>query len=565
MRFPSSPPPSSPHSSTSLRPFCCSATCRILTPDLVWSPTWWWAQVRSLGGCFRLTVLYLPATICGVIFGRTCMRKESTLRPRLRGALIVGLLPFLTWARPAGKATEKFLGPVPALVGQIVRSRDLRHAAGVVAVDSGQSAWFDGKVQAGIYDSIWIGELAFSPDGQHTLYIAMKGGKAFAVIDGRPGPVCDEIELGDQIFSPDSRRTGYAARDSSWQWMVIDGVAGPRGYGAWGLIFSPDSRRAAYILWQRGARRVVIDGRVGPEYTSVRELVFSPDSRRLAFSAEQDEAKFIVVDSVPGPAYDALGREGAVFSPDGRSFAYSARRGDKWFVVQDTAPGSAYDEITDGPVFSPDSRRMAYCARRGEQYRVVVDGREGPEYADAHYLVFSPDSRSLAYRARQGDKVFTVRDGVPGPAYDGVEPAVFSPDSRRMAVLAWQNDRTRVIDDSLPGAEYYDIRDESVIFSPDSRHLAYCANDSVDRWFAVLDGKPGTVYNDAARPVFSPDSRRFAFRAGRGYRALVVVDGLPGAEYDRLLGGPEFRADGALEWLAVRSDSLFRVRLPPGR
>jgi len=44
-----------------------------------------------------------------------------------------------------------------------------------------------------------------------------------------------------------------------------------------------------------------------------------------------------------------------------------------------------------------------------------------------------------------------------------------------------------------------------------------------------------------------------------------VVDGLPGAEYDRLLGGPEFRDDGALEWLAVRSDSLFRVRLPPGQ
>jgi hypothetical protein len=75
----------------------------------------------------------------------------------------------------------------------------------------------------------------------------------------------------------------------------------------------------------------------------------------------------------------------------------------------------------------------------------------------------------------------------------------------------------------------------------------------------------GAVYDDAARPVFSPDSRHFAYRAGRGDRALVVVDGRPGLEYDRLLGGPEFRDDGALEWLALRNDSLLRVRLPPGQ
>jgi hypothetical protein len=103
----------------------------------------------------------------------------------------------------------------------------------------------------------------------------------------------------------------------------------------------------------------------------------------------------------------------------------------------------------------------------------------------------------------------------------------------------------------------------SIVFSPDSRHLAYCANDSVDHWFTVLDGVRGTVYDDARRLVFSPDSRHSAFAAGRGYLALVVVDGRPGPDYDRLLGGPGFRDDGALEWLAVRNDSLLRVRLPP--
>jgi len=62
-------------------------------------------------------------------------------------------------------------------------------------------------------------------------------------------------------------------------------------------------------------------------------------------------------------------------------------------------------------------------------------------------------------------------------------------------------------------------------------------------------------------PVFSPDSKRVLLLTMKGYKWLVLVDGRPGPEYDRILsGGPTFLPDGSIGYVAMRSDSLFRVK-----
>jgi hypothetical protein len=45
---------------------------------------------------------------------------------------------------------------------------------------------------------------------------------------------------------------------------------------------------------------------------------------------------------------------------------------------------------------------------------------------------------------------------------------------------------------------------------------------------------------------------------------LVVVDGQAGAEYDAIgKNGPTFHSDGVLEYLAIKDNSLYRVKHIP--
>ena len=64
-------------------------------------------------------------------------------------------------------------------------------------------------------------------------------------------------------------------------------------------------------------------------------------------------------------------------------------------------------------------------------------------------------------------------------------------------------------------------------------------------------------------PVFSSDGRRVAYAAKKAGKCLVVVDGQPGPEHDRVPCGPVFRSDGVLEYLAVEEAAegsvLYRV------
>ena len=79
----------------------------------------------------------------------------------------------------------------------------------------------------------------------------------------------------------------------------------------------------------------------------------------------------------------------------------------------------------------------------------------------------------------------------------------------------------------------------------------------------VVDGKEGKQYDMIEGLIFSPDSRRVAYAAQRGNKHVVVVDKQEGNQYDGLgtqVGGRIiFDFADSLHYLAVKDDDLYLI------
>jgi Tol biopolymer transport system component len=205
---------------------------------------------------------------------------------------------------------------------------------------------------------------------------------------------------------------------------------------------------------------------------------------------------------------------------------------------------------------SPDLKRLAYFNWSWGKQSVVVDGRQGKEYDDIGYgaLTFSPDSKRVAYIAGSANKRFVVVDGQEGKHYDGIHihyftipsgntgapDLIFSPDSKRVAYIAAIGNKRLYTYIDGTGEKMFSVVDHkegkyydfvcSTIFSPDSKHLAYLAVKG-EKYFIVVDGQEGKHYDSTHEPIFSPDSKRFAYIAETGGKTHTVIDGQEGMRY----------------------------------
>jgi len=228
---------------------------------------------------------------------------------------------------------------------------------------------------------------------------------------------------------------------------------------------------------------------------------------------------------------------------------------------------------------SPDARHAAWIAvKEGKKY-IMLDGIAGKTYEDVGKPIFSPDSKRLAYWAKSENKYFFVVDGIEGDKYDAVgnvwgnrhdeEHAplnfVFSPDSMHFAYRAQQDNKSMLVVDGMPETIEYDYVYYPV-FSPDSKRLAYCAGRDGKAVF-VVDGKEEKADYDGIMdiPVFSPDSERVAYIAhryrGTGMKSVyvVVVDGKEGKEYD-YIQNLMFSPDSAkVLYIAYRDHKFYTV------
>jgi WD40 repeat protein len=87
-------------------------------------------------------------------------------------------------------------------------------------------------------------------------------------------------------------------------------------------------------------------------------------------------------------------------------------------------------------------------------------------------------------------------------------------------------DRVQV---TSPGATV--CEQNGLLFSPDSEHLVYVVELN-SKQSVVVDGVPGKQYDEIGTIVFSPDSKHLAYAAKTGNNWFIVVDGTPGKTYD---------------------------------
>lgn len=373
----------------------------------------------------------------------------------------------------------------------------------------------DGKQVAGPFEHEFRTFLlvAVSSDGRHTAH-AMSTVTSFhqegiAYVDGK--------EVG---MIPTVPKSGGG----------VEGVA-------WGSLTVATAGTIRLAVIRDG---VFLDGvKIAP---AGKHFAFSANGKAYAYLTSQDGQSFVVVN---GKAHK---RYGEISEWDDRSFLLSA---DGDHIVYAAGKGMVHDnkyfdlgQKADLPYsLSPDGKRWA--CRAGN--KIVIDANAGKEYlfpANEYGrtevpLVFSPDSKQIAYTAGQkvnvkndkGDEVekyfqFAVRDGVEQKQFAWVSP--------------------------------------NLVFSPDSRRLAYLASDKAEKdaqRYLTVDGvKFGKAYG--VQPVFSPDSRSIGFVASRPGESFAVLDNQEQKAYDAI--GPAgtrvgFTPDGAYTFIGIRDGAYYWV------
>ena len=435
----------------------------------------------------------------------------------------------------------------------------------------------DGKMQYPI----------ISRDGCHLAFVTQRDQQLCVVMDGKMGAEYDSVSMayvaiepssdGQSAssthsalnFSPNGKSVSYVARKDQKDFIVVDGVTAHEypvvGVPSGIVQFSPDGKRLAYLAKIENKKSVVIDGVAGTGYDAIGDLVFSPDSKRLAYLAASGNAEFVVVDGQVGAEYDGI--DGLSFSPDSKRTAYGAKLGHKWSVIIEGKANKQHDGI-GGLIFSHNSAHVAYLAKNGQKWSAVIDGKADSEFDGITSLMFSPDSKRVAYLAKTGQKWSLVVNGSAGPEHDGFGGMIFSPDGKHMAYWVQNGQKYSVAIDGVAGADY-DVVGDHLIFSPDGERMAYMAKKN-EKWLVVVDGSMHKEYDSANVPAgiprFSPDGKHVAYAAKNGEKWTVVLDGTESMKYDTILqGAPMFGGDGVLEFLAVKENSLYRVKYVPRR
>jgi hypothetical protein len=135
-------------------------------------------------------------------------------------------------------------------------------------------------------------------------------------------------------------------------------------------------------------------------------------------------------------------------------------------------------------------------------------------------------------------------------------------------LMVGRSGSAKVVVDGVEGPEYEGVG--MPVFSPDSRRVAYRAMhggkfsvgmSAIGRFkqMVVIDGVEGPAYEEVGDPLFSPDSEHIAYGASVDRRPHMIVDGVPGPAYDRV-SFPVFSPDSQrVAYIAWRGKEMVLV------
>jgi hypothetical protein len=346
------------------------------------------------------------------------------------------------------------------------------------------------------------------------------------------------------------------------------------------------STGGAHAAWQvpgEGSVEWVVDGKAGTGHDAVGPLVFSGDGAHWAHFARVGAASVLVADGKDLPVPGLAPAEATLrFVPGGGRLAFLAKQvvdgtPGKSVVVIDGTPGPAFDDVkVETLAFSADGKRHAYVAVEGASEVVVLDGTPGTPHPRGAVGPprFSADGTRVAWEVKKPEARVVV-DGVPGPVFEAVTPPVFAPRGSRLWHMGLRARRPVVVVDGKEDPPLIDLAAPGPVWSPDGRHLGYAALKA-DGKRIVIDGKDGAVFKriEAGSLRFSPDGRRHAYWAGNGPKPFWVVDGVAQAEVDQVGQGESFafspdsqrfayRAQRKGKWVVVTGTTAGGAPGPP--
>jgi hypothetical protein len=228
-------------------------------------------------------------------------------------------------------------------------------------------------------------------------YKAQEAGEEFVVVDGLEGKRFNFVY--NIAFSGDGRHYAYTAIKRGGFCLVVNGEVRqyPPTRVLGQLALDHDGSRVACCVMNTASGRsyVEVNGRPGSSFKTVRDPMFT-SAGKLLYTAEKRGREYLVFDGRKfGPYDDARMR---TVSPDGRHIAFKASLSPNFMtslarkldrltgmtpvlmqsaarhVVSDLSPRRRVEKCR-GLFFSADGQHLAWLARSDHAWRVFVDGR----------------------------------------------------------------------------------------------------------------------------------------------------------------------------------------------
>jgi dipeptidyl aminopeptidase/acylaminoacyl peptidase len=294
-------------------------------------------------------------------------------------------------------------------------------------------------------------------------------------------------------------------------------------------------------------------------------------------------------------------------SPDGKWIAYSVsrpqgddykRESDIWlmpFAGGEPMRLTAMEGNESDYAWSPDSKKIAFSAHRegdkNQIYVINIAGGEAIRLTDAEHgaegPVWSPDGKWVAFYSSLGEK-YTEEEKkefgdvryCPHLRYYHLGPGWDTGERQRIFVIPAVGGEVKQLTDG----ECADEGDHSMVWSPDSKSIAYVSNRAAEWWNSidtniyivdVASGESRQVSKNIGpdhSPAFSPDGKLIAWRAifeynyeSENYKIVVapVAGGepvTPTGALDRSVNRLAWGPDNKRIYFTASSEGAYNLR-----
>jgi len=506
----------------------------------------------------------------------------------------------------------------PCAAGQVDCSEDGRHVWYRTGAGDERYCVMDGR-RSPAYSRLAIGPF-FTPDGSSWYAVYTKANaKAILIVDGKAVGEYERIALMEPCRAGmvDRLPAYRVRRDDKW-FPVILGEE-QRAYRTTGRpVYSADGKHFAYIGSEDDKQFVVVDGKRGETFKSVMpKSVGFRDSGQVYYIAGAEkfyQKKFLIVGDKkvleiygaklfpngacvvsldlpvrgdPGPdsyrgrvilrgmlddhVFNEIGWPGGpVCTGDGKHWAYTARRKQTWYLVVDgKARAKDFDRMTVTGYLADG--RLVYHAVKDTVGTVFVGEKSAPGAARPTARL-TEDSTHAIWVNKVGQEHVLMIDGTPGPKFSTVitwkERMMISPSGRYASYNVYHAKReaTALVSGRrlIAFAAYVRLAPgDRLAYSrigPDGSRSVFVDERLIGRYDDVWDG---TAF-------FSPDGRHYALLATKGARQMMIVDGVEGPEFERILTTNPFTYrdtimdSTSMTYFAVRKGKLYRIEHPLG-